>query len=232
MRKNRLLLDQKRFLSFSNYKNYIKQSSNGNNNTRTLISSNAPSINLFLLNELKKSQNINIRNVSIFRNNSNKNNIRLLVKNKNKSKMNLSGSFIPENQSIQRNNNVFKNINKENIELVNELLKKNNFQFHINQRSSQSLDEKTFSHNKFNFRNMVTEKTFYRNNNFTNTERYSENGIVKTINKTKSENINTRKLSKESFKSDIMKRIGKKKVKYKIIGRLITEPNLKSPKKT
>ena len=153
-------------------------------------------------------------------------------KNKNKSKMNLSGSFLPENQSIQRNNNVFKNINKENIELVNELLKKNNFQFHINQRSSQSLDGKTFSHNKFNFRNMVTEKTFYRNNNFTNTERYSENGIVKTINKTKSENINTRKLSKESFKSDIMKRIGKKKVKYKIIGRLITEPNLKSPKKT
>ena len=110
MRKNRLLLDQKRFLSFSNYKNYIKQSSNGNNNTRTLISSNAPSINLFLLNELKKSQNINIRNVSIFRNNSNKNNIRLLVKNKNKSKMNLSGSFLPENQSIQMNNNVFKNM--------------------------------------------------------------------------------------------------------------------------
>ena len=49
MKKNRLLLDQKRFLSFSNYRNIIKYSLNENNNTKKIIDSKVPSLTYLIL---------------------------------------------------------------------------------------------------------------------------------------------------------------------------------------
>ena len=106
MKKNRLLLDQKRFLSFSNYRNIIKYSLNENNNTKKIIDSKVPSLNLKLLNEIKLSQRKKKDNVSNFRNNSIRifeNNIRLLAKEKNKSNLNLSGNLVSENKKNQKN---------------------------------------------------------------------------------------------------------------------------------
>ena len=136
MKKNRLLLDQKRFLSFSNYRNIIKYSLNENNNTKKIIDSKVPSLNLKLLNEIKLSQRKKKDNVSNFRNNSIRifeNNIRLLAKEKNKSNLNLSGNLVRENKKNQKNyfctvKNIL-NIDKEYFGKINELLKKNLFNF-------------------------------------------------------------------------------------------------------
>ena len=240
MKKNRLLLDQKRFLSFSNYKNFIKHSLKGNNKAKIILNSNISTINFVLLNEIKKSQDVNIRNVSFLRNKDNKlfdNNIRLLAQCKNKSRMELSGSFILENPKSQRNNKeINKNIKEENFENINDILKQNSFQFHINKRLSRSLFEKSNSYrNGTGYKTIIKQKTYSRYNIFNKLMKYKRNDKTKPIFKTKSE-FTKRKLSKDLFKDKINgiinKRSGKKKVKYKIIGTLTTEPNHKIPNKT
>ena len=242
MKKNRLLLDQKRFLSFSNYRNIIKYSLNENNNTKKIIDSKVPSLNLKLLNEIKLSQRKKKDNVSNFRNNSIRifeNNIRLLAKEKNKSNLNLSGNLVSENKKNQKNyfctvKNIL-NIDKEYFGKINELLKKKSFQFHLNKRVSKSLNIKNnYYRNRISSNNIINERTFYRYNNSNYFE--SNEGNDRTLEKTNSENITTRKLSKELFKRNIngiiVRRKGKKKVKYKIIGTLTTETNYKTPNKT
>ena len=142
MKKNRLLLDQKRFLSFSNYRNIIKYSLNENNNTKKIIDSKVPSLNLKLLNEIKLSQRKKKDNVSNFRNNSIRifeNNIRLLAKEKNKSNLNLSGNLVSENKKNQKNyfctvKNIL-NIDKKYFGKINELLKKKIFSISFKQKS-------------------------------------------------------------------------------------------------
>jgi len=244
MRKNRLLLDQKRFLSFSNYRNIIKYSLNGNDNTKKIINSKIPSLNLKLLNDIKMSQKRKANNVSNFRNNSIRifeNNIRLLAKENNKSNLNLSGNFEKEYKQNQRNYNCsFKNIlniDKEYFGNINELLKQNYFRFHLNKRVTKSLDIKNnYNRNRINPANNINERTFYRCSDFNCFKDNEGNDKPKTLIKTNSENITTRKFSKELFKRNnngiIVKRKGKKKVKYKIIGTLTTETNYKTIKKT
>ena len=113
MFKNRLLLDQKRFLSFSNYKNYIKQALN-NDNQNKFEKSDKPIINIILFNQIFRNENANTRNVSLFRNNSNhifNNNIKLLSYKKNLSKINISENISLENcKKIMMNNNRLINI--------------------------------------------------------------------------------------------------------------------------
>ena len=209
MKKNRLLLDQKRFLSFSNYRNIIKYSLNENNNTKKIINSKIPSLNLKLLNDIKMSQKRKANNVSNFRNNSIRifeNNIRLLAKEKNKSNLNLSGNLVRENKKNQKNyfctvKNIL-NIDKENFGKINELLKKKSFQFHLNKRVSKSLNIKNnYYRNRISSNNIINERTFYRYNDSNFFE--SNEGNDKTLEKTNSENITTRKLSKELFKRNI-----------------------------
>ena len=243
MKKNRLLLEQKRFLSFSNYKNIIKYSFNANHNTRLIINSKEPTLNLKLINEIKKSQNIDNRNVFNFSNNSNKvfdNNIRILSFNKSITKMNLSSNCILDIDKNQRNydygvKNIL-NINKGTSNDINEL--KNNFdKFHLNQRVVKSFDTKNLTNrNKMNYKNIIKCKTSSIYNSFDSFENNEENRKTKSIIKTKSANITTRKLCKESFKKNIneiiLKKKGKRRFKYKIIGTLTTEPNQKFLKKT
>jgi len=71
MQKNRLLLNQKRFLSFSNYKHYIKHSINDINKIKVIEKSKISNNNLILLNRFKKSHNENAHNVYFLRNKSN-----------------------------------------------------------------------------------------------------------------------------------------------------------------
>lgn len=245
MNKNRLLLNQKRFLSFSNYKNYIKQTTNNNNNSRYFISSNKPIINLILSKE-NKNNNINKKshNVSIFRNKSNKlidNDIRVLSLNKNKSKLDLSGYSLFENKTNrlsynqQINNNP--NINSNYLDRINELLKKNSTRFHINKRFTQNIDEKNKTINtKFNCRNNNSLIAYSRFVSFCHLENSKENEKPSSLIERKFVNKSNRKLSKELFKKEIngiyLKKSGNKKTKYKIIGTLTTEPNHKYSTKT
>lgn len=236
MEKNRLLLNQKRLLSFSNYKNYINRRLSAVDNPTLNINSNVPKINLILLNEFKKNQNINARNVSMFRHKSSKifdNNIRILSCRKNNIKINLSGNISIENQNLRMNDKRFiknkLNINRDYYQKINDLLKKNCSKFHINERFIRSVKEKNVD--KFMYSGTIDDKTFYRYNDINHVNINNEDDNPKILTKKKSENNTTRKLCKELFKKEIngiiVKRSGKAKLKYKIIGTLTTEPNHK-----
>lgn len=221
MKKNRLLLNQKRLLSFSNYKNYINRRLSAVDNPTLNINSNVPKINLILLNEFKKNQNINARNVSMFRHKSSKifdNNIRILSCRKNNIKIN-DKRFIKNKL----------NINRDYYQKINDLLKKNCSKFHINERFIRSVKEKNVD--KFMYSGTIDDKTFYRYNDINHVNINNEDDNPKILTKKKSENNTTRKLCKELFKKEIngiiVKRSGKAKLKYKIIGTLTTEPNHK-----
>ena len=221
MKKNRLLLNQKRLLSFSNYKNYINRRLSAVDNPTFNINSNVPKINLILLNEFKKNQNINARNVSMFRHKSSKifdNNIRILSCRKNNIKIN-DKRFIKNKL----------NINRDYYQKINDLLKKNCSKFHINERFIRSVKEKNVD--KFMYSGTIDDKTFYRYNDINHVNINNEDDNPKILTKKKSENNTTRKLCKELFKKEIngiiVKRSGKAKLKYKIIGTLTTEPNHK-----
>ena len=235
MSTNRLLLNQKRFLSFSNYKNYIKQVLN-NDNQNNCANSNKPLINPVLFNQIFRNENINTRNVSLFRNRSNhkfNNNIKLLSLKKNISKINISDNLSLKNhKNIMKNNNhLIKNklnISKDYLDKINEL-KKNSRRFHINKRFTQIFRDKKNSFNSFNY---INNKTIYSHDSFC----FLENSKPQTIIKKKSEILTTRKISKKSFRKDIngilVKNGGKNRLKYKIIGTLTTEPYHKIITKT
>ena len=91
MKKNRLLLDQKRFLSFSNYRNIINDLLNENNIKTIIINSRKSTISLDFFDKIKNSEIIN-------------NSIRLLSFNKIKSKLDVSNKFNFDIGKSQRNN--------------------------------------------------------------------------------------------------------------------------------
>ena len=232
MFKNRLLLNQKRFLSFSNDKNYIKQELK-NDNPNKFEKTDKPIINIILFNQIFRNENANTRNVSLFRNKSNhifNNNIKLLSYKKNLSKNYISENLSLENsKKIMMNNNCLiknkLNISKDYFDKINELLKKNSTRFHINKRFAQIFKDKKNSSNSFN---NISNRTINRHDSLCNLE----NNKQKTIIKRKSEILTTRKISKKLFNKDIngilVNKGGKKKLKYKIIGTLTTEPNHKT----
>ena len=240
MKKNRLLLDQKRFLSFSNYRNIINDLLNENNIKTIIINSRKSTISLDFFDKIKNSEITNNSNISIFRSRSNSlinKNIRLLSFNKIKSKLDVSNKFNFDIGKSQRNNiHAYKsslNINKFYLSHVNQLLKINNSIFHFHKKF-ENIFEKNNKSNLQKFENKkIINKTALLD--FNSIERFGNknfnNNPTKLI-KMKSENITSRKLSKELFRNDangiVVKKKGKKKVKYKIIGTLTTEPTLKS----
>ena len=239
MKKNRLLLEQKRFLSFSNYKNIINDLLSGNNNKRIIINSRESILNLTLFKEIKNSQINRNSNLPIFRSKSNRllnNNIRLFPSDNNKLKINVSSNFNFDNGKSQRNYYNFKNA-LNYFSHINKLLKTNRFKIDSPKKLERTLDNSVkINQKKIINKNIINEETFF---DFINTERYvnnNDNNNKNTLIKTKSEKITSRKLSKELFRNDIngiiVKRKGEKKVKYKIIGTLTTEPTLKSHNKT
>ena len=237
MFKNRLLLNQKRFLSFSNYKKYIKQALN-NDNPNKIENSDKPIINIILFNQIFRNENANTRNVSLFRNKSNhifNNNIKLLSYKTTLSKINISENISLENSKkiIVNNNRLIKNklnISKDYFDKMNELLKKNSTRFHINKRFAQIFKDKKNISNSFN--NNISNKAINRNDSFVPLE----NNKLQTVKKRRSEILTSRKICKKLFNKDIngilVNKGGKKKLKYKIIGTLTTEPNHKTITKT
>ena len=235
MQKNRLLLNQKRFLSFSNYKHYIKHSINDINKIKVIENTKISNNNLILLNRFKKSHNENAFNVYFLRNKSNyliENNIRLFSFNKNKTNLNLSINNSSENNNSKKNTNhrLFNdktNIYKEHFEKINELLKrKNSSRFCVSKKFSQIIEgNNNLDSIDTKKRTTLYEKIFRLLPSLDLNDK-NENEI---LTKRKSENLSSRKINKELFSKHIngiiKSKNGRKKFKYKIIGTLITEPN-------
>ena len=197
MQKNRLLLNQKRFLSFSNY--II-------NKIKVIEKSKISNNNLILLNRFKKSHNEIAHNVYFLRNKSNsliKNNIRLFSFNKNKTNLNLSIN----NELLKRKNSSRFYVSKK----LSQIIEGNNHCDSINTKKRTSLYEKIFR----------LSPTLDLND--------KDDNDKKILTKRKSENLSSRKINKELFSKHIngiiKSKNGRKKVKYKIIGTLTTEPN-------
>ena len=237
MFKNRFLLNQRRFLSFSNYKNYIKQALNIENPNR-FENSEKPIINTILFNQIFRKENRNTRNVSLFRNKSNhifNNNINLLSYRNNLSKIIISDNLSLGNYKkiVMNKNHLIKNklnISKDYLDKMNELLKKNSTRFHINKRIAQIFKDKKNICDSFN--DNISNKEINKYNSFGPLE----SNKMQTIKKRRSEILTTRKISKNLFNRNIngilVNKGGKKKLKYKIIGTLTTEPNHKTITKT
>ena len=237
MFKNRFLLNQRRFLSFSNYKNYIKQALNIENPNR-FENSEKPIINTILFNQIFRRENRNTRNVSLFRNKSNhifNNNINLLSYRNNLSKIIISDNLSLGNYKkiMMDKNHLIKNklnISKDYLDKMNELLKKNSTRFHINKRIAQIFKDKKNICDSFN--DNISNKEINKYNSFGPLE----SNKMQTIKKRRSEILPTRKISKNLFNRNIngilVNKGGKKKLKYKIIGTLTTEPNHKTIPKT
>ena len=237
MNKNRLLLNQKRFLSFSNYKHYIKHSINDINKIKVIEKSKISNNNLILLNRFKKSHNENAHNVYFLRNKSNsliENNIRLFSFNKNKTNLNLSINNSSENYNSNKNTNdqLFnnkKNIYKEHFEKINELLKrKNSSRFYVSKKLSQIIEGNNNCDSiNTKKRTSLYEKIFRLSPTLDLNDK--DDNDKKILTKRKSENLSSRKINKELFSKHIngiiKSKNGRKKVKYKIIGTLTTEPN-------
>ena len=88
----------------------------------------------------------------------------------------------------------------------------------------------------FIWRNDTSLKAYSRYDSFYHLENSKENEKPKSLIQRKFEYKSNRKLSKDLFKNEIngiyVKGSGNKNLKYKIIGTLITEPNLKHSIKT
>ena len=237
MFKNRFLLNQRRFLSFSNYKNYIKQALNIENPNR-FENSEKPIINTILFNQIFRKENRNTRNVSLFRNKSNhmfNNNINLLSYRNNLSKIIISDNLSLGNYKkiVMNKNHLIKNklnISKDYFDKMNELLKKNSTRFHINKRIAQIFKDQKNICDSFN--DNISNKAINKYDSFGPLE----SNKMQTIKKRRSEILTTRKISKNLFNRNIngilVNKGGKKKLKYKIIGTLTTEPNHKTITKT
>ena len=220
MKKNRLLLEQKRFLSFSNYRNIINDLLNENNIKTIIINSRKSTISLDFFDKIKNSEII-----------------RLLSFNKIKSKLDVSNKFNFDIGKSQRNNiHAYKsslNINKFYLSHVNQLLKINNSIFHSHKKFENIFEKNNKSIlQKFENKKIINKTALLDFNSIERFDNKNFNNNPTKLIKMKSENITSRKLSKELFRNDangiVVKKKGKKKVKYKIIGTLTTEPTLKS----
>ena len=236
MKKNRLLLNQEKFLSFSNYKKVINYSKESKNNYKLFLSANPPSSNLIL--NKKSFKNIipnNNNNVPILinRNNSNKictnsKSLKIFPLNQKIPKINISKIF-DSNKDKKLNTQYFKYIIKkrkdENDQNNDNIARENNFNKKYTNKRFNNCYKNIF--NKTNFRysmNCSTREKIYdcENKNWEKNEEFIK--ILKSQNKC----ISSRKLNKECFGNGIYKIINERKgrkFKFKIIGTLKTEPS-------
>lgn len=232
MEKNRLLLNQKKYLSFSNYKKIINSSKRNPIELKLLLSTNCPSINIILNNNnhkyLKRNNSNNVPNL-LHPNNSNKlfsNNksVKLFSINKIIPKINLSKNPYLKNDNKLIKYKIKKIIN-DKIEQGNEVLLNNLCQKFRNKRL-----EGTKNYNKTNFRHSMNCSARAKNDQLSLIENKKENNeeCIKIL-QSSNAFISSRKINKELFGNEIYKIIkehkGRKKCKFKIIGTLKTEPN-------
>ena len=236
MEKNRLLLNKKKFLSFSNYKNILKNSNKTKKDVKLFLSTNFASPTLIIKQKSFKKivkNNIN-NNVPILINgNSNKlftknKSLKIFSLNKNIPKLNISKNIysIEENKL---NTQYFKYVIKKrkddiNAQINDNIFRERNSNKKIINKRNRNFFKKRSIFNKTNFRysmNCSEREKFYENEN---KKREEDGENYKSQNKC----ISSRKINKESFGNEIYKIIKErkgKKFKFKIIGTLKTEPN-------
>ena len=117
--------------------------------------------------------------------------------------------------------------------IINQLLKINNSIFHSHKKFENIFEKNNKSNlQKFENKKIINKTALLDFNSIEKFDNKNFNNNPTKLIKMKSENITSRKLSKELFRNDangiVVKKKGKKKVKYKIIGTLTTEPTLKS----
>ena len=239
MKKNIILLNQKKYLTFINYKKYINQSKKSQNNFKLILStdSNSPIQNL-KQNSPKHEMHINNDQVLARRYSSHN-----LFKESKSLKTFSLNKVIP---SIKISKNIFQNdiitrnqfvkyINKKNKDIKNELIKElfkdNKYKKHTNKRRPNCFENKNIF-NKNNLRYSMNCYFHYhkRYESFCLGENKKEkNNDNNNIIKSQNQCISSRKINKDTFVIGIHKILkeqrGKKKIKYKIIGALKTEPN-------
>ena len=148
--------------------------------------------------------------------------------------MNLSINNSSENYNSKKNTNdqLFnnkKNIYKEHFEKINELLKrKNSSRFYVSKKLSQIIEGNNHCDSiNTKKRTSLYEKIFRLSPTLDLNDK--DDNDKKILTKRKSENLSSRKINKELFSKHIngiiKSKNGRKKVKYKIIGTLTTEPN-------
>ena len=239
MEKNRLLLNHKKYLSFSNYKNLLYHSKKAQNDSK-LKYINKPPINLIVQHNSQKN---------FVKNNSN--NTTQLPNNRNSKIFNnkLSEKMFALNKLIHRvkqQEYYINDINNEN-KPHNKLIKfkfaktkdkrieqiKESFKDNIKKHKNKVIDNYYGNKNIMNktnyfYRYKLNNSVCGRCDSFYIVDNKEEKSPVKLI---QPQNIvlSTRKINKDSFRNEICEIIkednGRKKIKYKIIGRLKTEQN-------
>jgi hypothetical protein len=240
MEKNRLLLNHKKYLSFSNYKNLLYHSKKAQNESKLKLYINMPPINLIVQNNsqknfVKKNSNnatqlLNNRNSKIFNNNLSE---KVFVFNKLIHRIKQHKYYINDINNENKPNNKlikfkFAKTKDKKIEQIKESFKDDNKKY-----KNKVLDnccEKKNIMNKTNFfyKYKLNNSVCGRCDSFYIVDNKEEKSPIKLI---EQQNIvlSTRKINKDSFRNDVCEIIkedkGRKKIKYKIIGRLKTEQN-------
>ena len=244
MEKHRLLIDQKKYLSFSNYKKYINQQKNTRNERKLILDINSPpSFNFIFKKKIQKNITQNyINNVPKIVRLSNSNKIfnkkikeKIYTLYKINSNLNLQNNISTniENKSI---NKLFKFKNMKNkdvkFEENKEALEENNFKKYIDKKRDNYFESAKNMFNKTNyfFKYKLNSSTYNKPESFYNENNKKElNDDAIKIFKPQKLCVSTRKINKESFRNEIYKIInqdnGRQKIKFKIIGRLKTEYN-------
>ena len=232
MKKNLLLLNQKKYLSFLNYKKFINQSNKTQNSFKLILSTDSNSSN----QNLKQ----NSPNYKIHRNNdqilAHRNSSKNLFKESKSLKAFSVNKIIPSLKiakniyfqiNIIKKNQLVKYINKKNrdikTELIKELFKDNKCKNYISKRYANYLENKNiFNENKLRYNMNCYLHYHKRYESFYLVENKKEiknpnNKIIKSQNQC----ISSRKINKETFVNDIHKILkgqrGKKKIKYNLL---------------
>ena len=240
MEKNRLLLNHKKYLSFSNYKNLLYHSKKAQNDSKSKLYINMPPINLIVQHNSQKNfvknnsnsntQLTNNRNSKIFNNNLSE---KMFALNKLIHRVKQQEYYINDINNENKSHNKlikfkFAKTKDKRIEQIKESFK-DNIKKHKNKVIDNYCENKNIM-NKTNYfyRYKLNNSVCGKCDSFYLLDNKEEKSPVKLI---QPQNIvlSTRKINKDSFRNEICEIIkednGRKKIKYKIIGRLKTEQN-------
>ena len=217
MKKNHLILNQKEFLSFTNYKKLNNQKKKFEGDFKVNIYPNSP------LSNGKEQKNISkyLNNVHML----SRHNYFKYFCNNNKSLLFLSSKkIIPK---IKLSNKIYNSLNEK---FANYQIIKNKETKTKNEQPNEIFNNKKclkFFENINKYR--LNCSVFNKNSNYLNENKRDNDKESVKISQSQKNCISSRKINKEYFGNGIYKLIkerrGRKKIKFKIIGTLKTEPN-------
>jgi hypothetical protein len=240
MEKNRLLLNHKKYLSFSNYKNLLYLSKKAQNESKLKLYINMAPINLIVQNNsqknfVKKNSNnatqlLNNRNSKIFNNNLSE---KVFVFNKLIHRIKQHKYYINDINNENKPNNKlikfkFAKTKDKKIEQIKESFKDDNKKYKNKVLDNCCENKNIMNKTNFFYKYKLNNSVCGRCDSFYIVDNKEEKSPIKLI---EQQNIvlSTRKINKDSFRNDVCEIIkedkGRKKIKYKIIGRLKTEQN-------